>query len=899
MKLLLTIDYRTAWGETVYVCGNIPSLGSGNRNAAPVMKMQGTRTWVLEAEVPDDVLEFDYHYFVRHDNGHVREEWGKPHRFVRGNGITIMTVYDQWQNMPWNKALYSTAFTDCINRRQHKLPAPTPRSSSVTLRVWAPLIQPDESLALVGETEATGSWNPRNGIILSDAHYPEFEITVDAKALPAGAQYKFVIINSENGSVIGWENGENHRIPSYRSDNGFALVLAGHRFINPLAPWRGAGTAIPVFSVRTDSDFGVGDFYDLKEIIDWQAATGQSFLQILPINDTTMTGTWTDSYPYNANSTFALHPMYLRLSELGTLRSKKRQAYYDALAKELNALPQVDYERVTKGKTEFCREFFAQEGAKVLKSAEFKAFMDHNAWWLRNYAAFCVLRDRFNTPDFTFWGEYAHYEDAKIATFVSDPANVDAINLIYYIQYNLDKQMHAVRDYAHSKGIAIKGDIPIGISRTSVDAWTDTRLFNIDCQAGAPPDDFSVLGQNWGFPTYNWDEMAKDGFAWWKARFRKMSEYFDAYRIDHVLGFFRIWQIPMDALHGLLGCFNPALPFTPDELRNNYDFWLNTDLQTRPYIMDYFLHDFFGEYTDEVRDLFLVPAGYGRYHMKPEFDTQRKIADYFADLTPADDAERAKNERICNALMGLIDEVLFVEDPVEKGKYHPRISAQFTYVYRSLNEYERDCFNRLYNDFYYRRNTDFWYGKAMWKLPPLIDATDMLTCAEDLGMIPACVPAVMDKLGILSLEIQRMPKDPQSEFGNTWAYPYLSVCTTSTHDMSGIRAWWEEDREKTQHYYNNVLHEGGTAPYYCEPWICRRIIDLNLKSPSMLCIIPLQDYLAMDGDIRRKDPHDERINVPANPRHYWRYRMHLTVAELAGKKEFNTILRDMIRSAGR
>ena len=388
--------------------------------------------------------------------------------------------------------------------------------------------------------------------------------------------------------------------------------------------------------------------------------------------------------------------------------------------------------------------------------------------------------------------------------------------------------------------------------------------------------------------------MNKDGFAWWKARFRKMAEYFDAYRIDHVLGFFRIWQIPCNAVHGLLGMFNPALPFSVDELRYNYDFWLDIDLQTTPYIMDYFLGDFFGEYTDEARERFLYSIGYGRYKLKDPFTTQRGVTEYFAN-----EEDNEKNRRLRDGLLGLIDDVLFVEDMYEKGKYHPRISAQFTYIYRSLNDYERWCFDRLYNDFYYRRHNDFWYGKAMWKMPPLLEATDMLTCAEDLGMIPDCVPAVMSALEILSLEIQRMPKDPTTPFGNTWSYPYYSVCTTSTHDMGGVRAWWEENREKTQEFYNTVLRQHGEAPFFAEPWICEQILDQHLKSPSMLCIIPLQDWLSMDGNLRRENPAEEQINVPANPRHYWRYRMHLNVEDLIAADDFNSKLHDKVVYSGR
>ena len=403
-----------------------------------------------------------------------------------------------------------------------------------------------------------------------------------------------------------------------------------------------------------------------------------------------------------------------------------------------------------------------------------------------------------------------------------------------------------------------------------------------------------MLGQNWGFPTYNWDVMAADGFSWWKNRFSKMSDYFDAYRIDHILGFFRIWQIPLDAVHGLLGYFNPALPFSPDELRNNYDFWIDPEVQAHPLILEWMLTDFFGETTDEAKELYLDNIGNGRYRLKDFVDTQVKVRNHFDRLEKND-----RNQRLENALLGLIDDVLFIEDPYQKGHYHPRISAQFTYQFRNLTDYEKWCFNRLYNDFFYHRHNDFWYGKAMWKLPPLLDATGMLACGEDLGMIPDCVPAVMHQLEILSLEIQRMPKDPKSEFGDTWHYPYFSVCTSSTHDMGGIRAWWEGDPAQSQRFYNNVLHEFGQAPYFAEPWICDKILWLQLASPSMLCIIPLQDWLSADGELRRENPHEEQINVPANPTHYWRYRMHLTVASLRSQQTFNAALTDKIHQSGR
>ena len=891
MRLSFHIDYRTSWGESVFIVGTPVALGSDEVSAAVKMTLGGSESWTAEVEVPDETKEFEYRYFIRHDNGSIKEEWGKPHKFVRGRSAKNFSIHDRWQDQPWDKPYYSSAFTDCICHRENRQKSVVPKAGFVNIRISAPMVKTNHCLAICGSTPSLGDWNPAKALRMTDANFPEWEVNVDAKDLRPDTEYKFLVVDAESGEVVAWEGGGNRRMGIVPTKDGISTI-SGMRFINPLAPWKGAGTAIPVFSVRSDEDFGVGDFMDLKKVIDWLSVTGQTFLQILPINDTTMTHTWTDSYPYNANSCFALHPMFMRLSELGTLKDKERQAYYDKLGKELNNLKEIDYERVNQGKIQFFHEIFAQEGEKTISSDEYKAFVKRNAYWLMPYAAFCVLRDRFNTPDFSFWGEYAAYSKEMLDKFVIE--NRQEIDFVCYIQYHLDKQLRHVRDYAHSKGVAIKGDIPIGISRTSVDAWVDTRLFNMDCQAGAPPDDFSILGQNWGFPTYNWEEMNLDGFAWWKERFRKMSEYFDAYRIDHVLGFFRIWQIPMNAVHGLLGVFNPALPYTVDELKYNYDFWLDADLQSTPYIMDHFLPDFFGEHADEAKERFMYSVGYGRYKLKDPFTTQRAVADYFAQQ-PKDD----KNTRLCNGLLGLIDDVLFIEDPYEKGKYHPRISAQFTYIYRSLNDYERWCFDRLYNDFYYHRHNDFWYGKAMWKLPPLISATDMLCCAEDLGMIPDCVPAVMSALEILSLEIQRMPKDPTTPFGNTWSYPYYSVCTTSTHDMGGIRQWWEENRDKIQDFYTNVLHAQGAAPYFAEPWVCDQIVDLQLKSPSMLCILPLQDWLSIDGKLRRENPLEEQINVPANPRHYWRYRMHLTTDELLAAADYNKYLRRKIVASDR
>jgi len=631
-------------------------------------------------------------------------------------------------------------------------------------------------------------------------------------------EYKFVIVHTKTKEIRLWEEGPNHffaEVPPKSTQ----IIVADLVPKFPTEPWRGAGVAVPVFSLRSEDSFGVGEFNDIKHLVDWAVKAGQNVIQLLPINDTTMTHTWQDSYPYNAVSSFALHPQFIHLPAAGV----RQDAAYKAKKQELEALAAIDYEAVNSAKLELLRKLYnGAKGKATLASDAYKAFADANAEWLLPYAVFSVLRDIHGTPDFQTWKQLSTYSAKKVQAFADEHAQ--EVGFYCYLQFLLDRQLREAVDYAHLHGVAIKGDLPIGVSRHSADAWQHAHLFHLDSQAGAPPDAFAEDGQNWGFPTYNWEEMAKDNYAWWKARMGKMAQYFDAFRIDHILGFFRIWEIPSQYKSGLMGHFNPALPYAEQELR---------DMGFDPRA---------GEGTD----------------------------------------------------------VLFVEDPRKQGYFHPRITGQKTAQYGYLPQWLKDRYNQLYNDFFWRRHNDFWRESAMRKLPALLRSTGMLSCGEDLGMIPGCVPSVMDELNILSLEIQRMPKDPKDTFGYPGSYPYWCVCATGTHDTSPLRAWWEEDRGLTQRYYNEVLGCEGDAPYFCEPWVVDLIIAQHMHSPAMLAILPLQDWLAMDGEVRYPgNPSDERINVPAIPRYYWRYRMHCTLESLEANDALNAHIKAQIAAGGR
>ena len=657
-----------------------------------------------------------------------------------------------------------------------------------------------------------------------------------------------------------------------------------------------AGVAVPVFSLKSNDSFGIGEFNDLKLLADWCEKTGMKIIQILPINDTRTDDSWDNSYPYKAISTKALHPIYLNLDKLGTLNDINDIQYFQSQKEILNSKDYVDYPEVMKAKDAYFKKIFAQTWNKIKDNEDYKTFFKENEEWLVPYAKFCLQTtdNRQQTTDLVQSSEFKVLSSEFRVSVSSQCSEFKVLSseFYYFLQYHLDKQLTEAVDYLHKKGIALKGDIPIGIGRHSVEAWSNPELFNLDCQAGAPPDAFATEGQNWGFPTYNWEAMAKDNYQWWRERLTQMSRYFDAYRIDHILGFFRIWEIPYEATQGLLGYFSPAIG---DQLSDiSHQLSTNEERLTKPYIRGHFLHEFFGEYTEEVREKYLNETSFSYFELKEEFNTQRKIIDFFVNRQQATD-NRHKYDKIKNGLLSLCNEVLFVRDKKDKNIIYPRIALQFTHSYNELEDHQKDKINKLYDDFFYHRNEGLWKEEALKKLPKIIEASDMLVCGEDLGMVPACVKDVMQQLNILSLEVQRMPKNPWETFVNPANNPYLSVDTTSTHDMSTIRGWWEEDGGLANRFYREMLghHEG--APYFAEPWVCKEIIEQHLKSSSMLVILPIQDYIAMDGELRWDATQREQINVPANPHHHWCYKMHQGLESLNERQDLNDLIYTLIK----
>ena len=899
MNLQFYLRFHTEFGQSLWICGNTEVLGNNDQEKAVEMEYLNDEWWHIALDIPKKNWQHDaitYKYFLKDQEGNLTAEWGQDRCIeLPAKTITEIQLTDIWNHAgEYENAFYTAPFKNVL--LSHKVPKSknkSPKNFTHLFKVKAPLLNKHEILGISGSNEQLGYWQEDKMILLSKTdNWWTAYLDMSGNGFPVA--YKYVVLNTHTQKLVQYENGDNRLIQGDALPHRLTIIHDG--FVRlPNNTWKGAGVSIPVFSLRSKNGFGVGEFNDLKLLVDWARVTGLRLIQILPVNDTIATNTWADSYPYAAISAFALHPIYINLEACA---GKKHGDMVKSLVKKrksLNALADVDYEEVIRFKLAMLHDLYEVMGKECFESEDYNNFFRDNKHWLLPYAAFCYFRDKYSTSHFNEWKTNTTYKRDEILKLFSAGSPVQKlVNFYCFVQYHLHKQLKEAADYAHKKGIVLKGDIPIGIYRYGCDAWVAPELYNMEAQAGAPPDDFTPIGQNWEFPTYNWKRMQEDGFAWWKQRFAQMTNYFDTFRIDHILGFFRIWSIPAHSVQGIMGHFVPCIPVHYVEFGEN-GIWFDEQRFCKPFITDDVLHEIFAELSPKVIDEFLIANEQRGYDLKAGFQTQRQVEKYFEQIEIT-----GENLRLKLGIYDLISNVIFFEHEGSRGQeFHFRISMERTSSFKYLIPHLQEKLRALYINYFYRRQDDFWKKEAMQKLPRLKESTNMLICGEDLGMVPHSVPDVMKQLGILSLEIQRMPKDPAREFFHPDEAPYLSVITPSTHDMSTLRGWWEENREKTQHFYNHVLHQWGDAPYFCESWVSRAIILQHLYSPAMWAIFMLQDIFGMTESLRRENPLEERINNPAISKHYWRYRMHIDLEDLLKESDFNEELKGYVTNSGR
>ena len=901
-KFIFQIKFHTKPGQSLFITGNHELLGNNNIVDALPLQYLNDENWVVSidvdaASIPKQGVE--YNYVLKDADNFTVYDWGKDKKLTPDLfKYEEVLITDAWNHAGYfSNAFYTEPFQNVLLKSNYtEVKTKAPKTCTHIFKIKSPLLKKGETVCMLGSANEVGNWNEENPVLLSRKQDEDFHsVALDLSKIDLPLTYKYGVYDTVNKKFIRYEEGNNRVLFHAHAAAKNKITIANDGFIVlPDYTWKGAGVSIPVFSLRSKNSWGVGEFTDIKLLVDWAKKTGLQLIQILPVNDTNATATWVDSYPYAAISAFALHPMYLNLDAVADPKQKKLLAKASEEKEALNQQDAVDYEAVNNLKWKLIKQLYTSQKKQTFSSADYKTFFNNNKHWLIPYAAFCYYRDLYKTADFNRWSSNTIYNADDATALFENEETADAVLLYCFVQYYLHVQLQDAAAYAHANGIIIKGDIPIGIYRFGADAWQSPELYHMDQQAGAPPDDFAVKGQNWGFPTYNWQKMQADDFAWWRQRFEQMSYYFDAFRIDHILGFFRIWSIPMDAAEGIMGHFEPCIPVHIHEFHEK-NIWFDYNRYTKPFINDQVLFDLVGNEANYFKQNYLQADGYGNYNLREEFSTQRKVEDHFFSTEANEHYDWVKQK-----LFDLISNVILFEvENSNAQQFHFRFAVESTKSFQYLDQHTQNQLKDLYVDYFFRRQDDFWMKEAMKKLPALKRSTNMLICGEDLGLVPGSVPDVMKQLGLLSLEIQRMPKQTEREFFHPNDAPYLSVVTPSTHDMSTIRGWWEEDRNKTQRFFNYELGQWGDAPYFCEPWVNKAILVQHLYAPSMWSIFQLQDILGISKELRRENPHEERINVPAIPKYYWRYRMHLYLEDLLNADEFNTELKENVQACGR
>ncbi|GMH29429.1 hypothetical protein Nepgr_031272 [Nepenthes gracilis] len=907
VSVTFRVPYYTHWGQSLLVCGSEPLLGSWNVKKGLLLSPwhNGNELiWRGSVEVPTG-FGSEYSYYVVDDEKNVlRWEMGKKRELLLPDGVQdgeAVELHDLWQT--GSDMLPSrSAFKDVIFYHSYNLDIERPLgvlqnkldhkgSVLVHFRICCPGIEEDTSVYVIGNSVNLGQWKVQDGLKLNYGGKSIWHADCVIQKDDFPLKYPFLNFFAGNFSL---EIGPNRELSMDTLSAQPKYIFLSDGMLREM-PWRGAGVAIPMFSIRSEDDVGVGEFLDLKLLVDWAVASGFHLVQLLPINDTSVHGMWWDSYPYSSLSVFALHPLYLRIQALS--RNIPDEIKQEILKeKERLNFKDVDYEATMAAKLSIAKKIFNLEKDLILESSSFQNFFLENKDWLKPYAAFCFLRDFFETSDHSQWGRFSYFSENKLEKLVSkDSLHYNTICFHFYIQYHLHLQLSEAANYARRKGVVLKGDLPIGVDRNSVDTWVYPNLFRMNTSTGAPPDYFDKNGQNWGFPTYNWEEMLKDNYAWWRARLTQMSKYFTAYRIDHILGFFRIWELPEHAMTGLVGKFRPSIPLSQEELEREgiWDF----DRLSRPYILQEHLEEKFGSSWTVVASNFLNEYQKQCYEFMQDCNTEKKI-DSKLKYCMENSLLLGSKDKLRRDLFDLLQNIVLIRDPEDPRKFHPRFNLEDTSSFKNLDDHSKNVLRRLYYDYYFHRQESLWRQNALKTLPVLLNSSDMLACGEDLGLIPSCVHPVMQELGLIGLRIQRMPGESDLEFGIPSQYSYMTVCAPSCHDCSTFRAWWEEDEDRRRRFFKDVVCSNKLPPSRCVPGIVHFVIRQHVEAPSMWAIFPLQDLLALKEEYTARPAMEETINDPTNPKHYWRYRLHVTLESLLNDQELKSTIKDLVRGSG-
>ena len=643
------------------------------------------------------------------------------------------------------------------------------------------------------------------------------------------------------------------------------------------------GVGIPVGALRSKGGMGVGEFSDLAGFALLCKKMKIKIIQILPVNDTGF-----ESSPYSSLTAFGLHPLYLRIEELEEFKTAGRSIknrLKDAKTK-FETDVRFSHYKILKEKLEICKALYEANKAEITNSAKNGKIAKWTAQnpWIKEYAVYRRLKEENGLKSWKDWKEYQNITAVEIEKLWADKTLLEEHLFWVWLQEALDAQFTKAANAVAKAGIILKGDLPILMNEDSCDVWAHSELFNQDLSAGAPPDMYSADGQNWGFPIYNWEKHEKDNFAWWRKRLEAASKYYKAYRIDHVLGFFRIWASSKKDHTAVLGRYVPYIPVTSGELKKlGYDKgrirWMS-----RPHI--------------PTRELIAALQNQD----KPLSDEEVKTE---TDKVFSKALDRINNEELwlfkksitgekdiksldlhptaCRYLVKKWQDRIFLE--YEKDKFYPVWYCRESTAYKSLSDDEKKALDTLLEK-HHLKSEKIWEAQGKKLLSVLVESGTMLPCAEDLGAVPACVPKTLAKLKILCLRVVRWFCEWDKEgqpFIPFHKYPVLGVCTPAVHDSSTVREWWE--KEVNQKQFSGFIGVPSLPKVY-NPGTARIILAKVTSARSRFRIFQIQDLLHLSKEWYANNPESERINVPGTCNDFnWTYRLPATIEEIAKDKE--------------
>ncbi|MBF0564176.1 MAG: 4-alpha-glucanotransferase [Nitrospirae bacterium] len=639
------------------------------------------------------------------------------------------------------------------------------------------------------------------------------------------------------------------------------------------------GVAIPVFSLKTADNCGIGEFLDLIKFGVWCKKVDIDIIQILPVNDT-----GGDSSPYNALSAFALHPVFIGLNRLNDGHLDWDDEFtteIEETAALMNPLQKVSYPEINAFKLSMLKRIYLFNKDRLANNVDLSEWIESTPW-LKTYCVYRVLKDLNSQCSWKDWQQMRDPSRQNIESFWH--SHPDEVKFYAWVQFELESQLLLTCRSLTDLGLKLKGDIPIMINEDSADVWGERQNFKLDVRAGAPPDMFSEKGQNWGFPCYSWRTMAKDGYTWWKARLEQASKFYHAYRIDHVLGFFRIWQIPQKDNSGVLGHFDPAAHILKSDLiKAGFD-ERRIESLLEPVFTKSYLRSFFGNNSEYVINKYFLQTSDGNYNFSDSLSNERSIAALHED------------QYLKDKLLELYWDRVLVESANKDEHYQPTWFHYKTRTYNNLHDEEKRKLKELVDGCWHVQDS-VWKENGRNLLKMMADSTDMLVCAEDLGAVPPCVPLVLEDLGILGLRVERWSREYHKQFApyiDTNDYPRLSVASPSVHDTSTLRGWWEELNWDRNQYYS-LLKMTEPCPQYLTTELSAMVIKRNLGGNSLITIFPLQDYLSLYYNLRTAHPDEERVNVPGTiSSKNWSYRMKDSVEFLMNYNEYNLYLKSLI-----